>query len=84
MSLGPLLMLWICSLSVLVLNETLLVSVLETVRQCYRRRRMDLAVGLYRCLLGIMRMDRVPNARIMEMCGVTKWLEEMIEESVRP
>ena len=33
-------------------------------------------------LLGIRRMDRVPNARTRELCGVRKGLEERIDEGV--
>ena len=33
-------------------------------------------------LLGITRMDRFPNARISELCGVKKGLNEMIVECV--
>ena len=35
-----------------------------------------------RGLLGIRRMDRVPNARIWELCGVKKSLDERIDEGV--
>ena len=35
-----------------------------------------------RGLLGIRRMDRVANARIRELCGVKKGLDEMINEDV--
>ena len=35
-----------------------------------------------RGLLGIRRMDRVPNARISELCGVKKGIDESIDESV--
>ena len=35
-----------------------------------------------RDLLGIRRMDKVPNARIRELCGVTKEVEERIDEGV--
>ena len=35
-----------------------------------------------RGLLGIRRMVRVPNARIRELCGVTKWVDERIEKGV--
>ena len=35
-----------------------------------------------RGILGIRRMDRVPNARIREFCGVRKCLDERIDESV--
>ena len=27
-------------------------------------------------------MDRAPNARIRELCGVTKWVDEKIDEGV--
>ena len=33
-------------------------------------------------LLGIRKMDRVPNARISELCGVKKDLDERIDEGV--
>ena len=33
-------------------------------------------------LLGIRMMDMVPNARIRELCGVKKGLEERIDEGV--
>ena len=35
-----------------------------------------------RGLLGISRMDRVPNARIRELWGVTKGVDERIDEGV--
>ena len=35
-----------------------------------------------RGLLDIMKMDRVPNARIRELCGIKKGLDEIIAESV--
>ena len=35
-----------------------------------------------RGLVGIKRMDRVPNARIRKLCGVTKGLYERIDEGV--
>ena len=75
-------MLGICSLSVLVLHETLLVPVLiyssetmlwkEKERSRVRIVQMDNLKGL----LGIKRMDRVSNARIREGLG------ERIEEGV--
>ena len=43
-----------------------------------RAEQMDNLRGL----LGIRRMDRVPNARIRELCGVTKGVEERIDEGV--
>ena len=33
-------------------------------------------------LLGIRRIDKVPNAQIMELCGVTKWVYVRIDEIV--
>ena len=33
-------------------------------------------------LLGIRRMDRILNARIRDLCGVKKGLDERIDESV--
>ena len=70
-------MLGICSLSVIVLHETLLVPVLmyssETMlwkEEISRIRAVQ--VDNLRGLLGIRRMDKVPNARIRELCGVTK------------
>ena len=35
-----------------------------------------------RGMLGIMRMDRVPNARIRELCGMKKGLDERIDAGV--
>ena len=35
-----------------------------------------------RGLLGIRRMDKVLNARIRQLCGVTKSIEEKIDEGV--
>ena len=35
-----------------------------------------------RGLLGIRRMDEIPNARITELCGVTKGVDERIDEAV--
>ena len=35
-----------------------------------------------RGLLGIRRMDRVPNTRIRELCGVKKGLDERIDKGV--
>ena len=35
-----------------------------------------------RGLLGIRRMDKVANARIKQLCGVTKGVDEKIDEGV--
>ena len=53
---------------------------------CMAVRRRDLEFGLYRWitskgLLGI-RMDRVLNAQMRELCGVKKGLDERIEEGM--
>ena len=71
-----------------VLLETLLVPVLtygsetmlwkEKERSRIRASQMD----SLRCLLDIRKMDRVLNARIMELGGVTKRVDEMIDEGV--
>ena len=66
-------MLGICSLSVLVLHEALLVPVLmygsETMlwKEKGRSRIRAVQMDNLRGLLGIKRMDRVPNARIREL-----------------
>ena len=39
-------------------------------------------MGKLRSLLGIKRMDKVPNVRISELFGVTKWWDEKIDEGV--
>ena len=35
-----------------------------------------------RGFLGIRRMDRVPDARIRELCGVSQWVGERTDEGV--
>ena len=35
-----------------------------------------------RGLLGIRRMDKVPNASIRELCRVIKWVDEKVDEDV--
>ena len=80
-------MLGIFSLHVLVLHETLVVAVMygsETIiwREKERSRVRAVQIDNLRGLLGIRRMDRVPNARIRELCRVKKGLEERIDEGV--
>ena len=36
----------------------------------------------FRGLLGIRRMNRIPNARIRELCGVGNGIDERIDEGV--
>ena len=72
----------------LVFHETLLVPVLmygseimlwkEEARSRVRALQMDKLRGL----LGIKRMNRVPNAWIREICGVKKGLDKRIDERV--
>ena len=50
-------------------------------KQCYGNIRA-VQMEKRRGLLGIKRMDRAPNARIREFCGVTKEVNEMIDEGV--
>ena len=65
-------------MSVLVLHETLLVPAVMYGSETYGRRRRDLGLGLYRWttsgMLGIRKMDRVPNALVRELCIVIKGL----------
>ena len=69
-----------------VLHETMLVPVLtygsETILWKERPRIRAIQMDNLRGLLGIMRMDRVPNAWIRELCGVTKGVDERIDEGV--
>ena len=34
-------------------------------------------------LLGVIRTESIPNARIRELCGVKKWVDERIDENMR-
>ena len=71
-----------------VFHETLLVSVLtydsETIlwRKEERSRNTAVQMDNLRGLFGIRRMDRVPNARISELCGLMKGVDERIDEGV--
>ena len=49
-----------------------------------KERSMIRAVQMnnLRGLLGMRRMDRVPNARKRESCGVTKRVDERIDEGI--
>ena len=51
-------------------------------REKGRSRIKVVQMDIIRGLLGIKRMYRVTNARIRELCGVAKWLDERIDESV--
>ena len=71
-----------------VLHESLLVPVLmygsETMiwREKGRSRIRALLMNSLRKLLGIRRMGEVLNARIRQLCGVTKGVHEKIDEGV--
>ena len=56
------------------------------VRQCYgkskRSRVRAVQIDNLRGLLGIRRMDRVPNAWIRELCGAKKGLDVRIDEGM--
>ena len=71
-----------------VVHETLLVPVLmygsETIiwKEEERSRVTVVQMDKIRCLLGIRRMDKVPNAQIRELCGMAKVVDERIEEEV--
>ena len=89
MLVGLWLMLGVCSFECArFLHETLLVPVLmygsetmiwkEEESSSIRAVQMD----KIKSLLGIRRMDRVPNARTREMCGMAKGGDERIEEDV--
>ena len=75
-----------CSLSVLVSHKTLLAPVFmhgsEAMlwRKKERSRGRAVQMDNLRGSLGIRRMDIVPNARIRELCGVKKGLDERINE----
>ena len=70
---GSWLMLGICSLSVLVLHETVLVPILLYVSETMLWKEKEgprvraIQMDNLRGLLGIRRMDRVPNAWIREL-----------------
>ena len=47
-----------------------------------RSRIRAVQMDKLRGLLGIRRMGEVPNARIRQLCGVTKGVDEKIDEGV--
>ena len=82
-------MLGICNLSVLELcmKHCFYLFLCMAVRQCYgnekeRSRIRAVQMDNLRGFLGIRKMDRAPNARIRELCGVTKEVGERIDEGV--
>ena len=71
-----------------VLHESLMVPVLtngsETIiwRENDRSRIWTVQINNLRGLLGIRRRDKVPNARIRQLCRVTKGVDENIYEGI--
>ena len=71
-----------------VLHESLLLPVLtygsETMiwREKERSRIRAVQMDNLRSVLGIRRVDKVPNAPIRQLCGVMKDVDEKIEEGV--
>ena len=51
-------------------------------REKKRSRIKSVQMDSLRGLLGTGRIDRVPNARIKELCRVTKGIDKRIDESV--
>ena len=51
-------------------------------REKERSKVRDVQMDNLRKLLGIRRVDKVPNARIRELCGVKKGLDERIDEGL--
>ena len=51
-------------------------------REMERSRIRAVQINNLRGLLGIRRMDKVPNARIRQLCRLTKGVDEKIDESV--
>ena len=51
-------------------------------REKERSRIWTVQIDKRRGLLGIRRMDKVPNAWIRQLCGVTKGVDEKIDEGV--
>ena len=50
--------------------------------ECNRKVANEKRVSGARGLLGIRRMDKVPNAWIRQLCGVTKGKDQKIDEGV--
>ena len=71
-----------------VLHESLLMPVLTYSsgtmiwREKERSRIRTVQMDNLRGPLGIRRIDKVPNTRIRQLCGVTKGVDEKIDEGV--
>ena len=88
MLLGLWLMLGVYSLNVLGSCMSLMVPVFRygSKTMIWRKKESSriraVQMDSLRGLLGIRRMDKVPNARIRELCGVTKGVYEKIDEGL--
>ena len=51
-------------------------------REKERSRIRAVQMDNFRGLLGIKRMDKVPNAKIRQLCGVMKGVDKRIDEGV--
>ena len=71
-----------------VLHESLLVSVLiyGSEKMIWREKESSgiwvIQMDNLRFLLDIKRMDKVPNLRIRQLCGVTKYVDEKIRSAM--
>ena len=71
-----------------VLHESLLTPVLiygsETMiwKEKERSRIRAVQMDYLRGLMGMKRMDKIPNTRIRKLCGMTKWVDERIDEDI--
>ena len=71
------------------MHEDLVVPVLIYGSETMVWRRKVLGLGSYgwiifRCLLGIRRIDKMPNARVRELCEVKKRRNERVDECSLP
>ena len=68
----------------LVLHEALLVPVIMYDREImlWKEKERSVQMDNFRRLLGIIKIDRVPNALIRELYGVKNWVDERIDEGV--
>ena len=62
--------------------KSLLVPVVKYGREKERSRIWAVQMDNLRGLLGIRRIDKVSNARIRQLCGATKDVDEKIDEGV--
>ena len=68
-----------------VLHETLLIPVLtyDNETMLWKEKERPVQMDNLRVWFSIRRMDRVPNLRIRELCGVTKGVDKRIDDVLR-